>query len=337
MSSELEQIVCSAPGRAGIIGNPTDMYGGAVLSCSVALRAHVTVMPASGWALEAGGQECTIAGRDDLRPQHDQFDVARAVLGYLHLPPPTCRIRYDSEIPMRSGLAGSTALVVALVRAMAAWQGEHPTPYQVAERARYIELNNLKVVCGYQDAYMCTFGGLNYIDFRSKQFYRQAEAELFATVEPLAAYIPHLPFVLAFTGVQHASGAVHRPLRERWLDGEAAVVEGYKHITEIAQLGKKALVLGDWPALGRLMNENHAVQRDLGGSGECNERLIAAALQAGAPGAKLAGAGDGGTIIALWPWPDTTGLEQALRVAGATATYHLHVGAGVTIESEREN
>jgi len=89
----------------------------------------------------------------------------------------------------------------------------------VAERARYIELNNLKVVCGYQDAYMCTFGGLNYIDFRSKQFYRQAEAELFATVEPLATYIPHLPFVLGFTGVPHASGAVHRPLRERWLDG----------------------------------------------------------------------------------------------------------------------
>ena len=40
-----ERIVCSAPGRAGIIGNPTDMYGGAVLSCSVAMRARVTVTP----------------------------------------------------------------------------------------------------------------------------------------------------------------------------------------------------------------------------------------------------------------------------------------------------
>jgi len=337
MSSELGQIVCSAPGRAGIIGNPTDMYGGAVLSCSVALRAHVTVTPAPDWVLETGGQERRIASRDDLRPQRDQFDVARAVLDYLHLPSPACRIRYASEIPMRSGLAGSTALVVALVRAMFAWRGEHPTPYQVAERARYIELNNLKVVCGYQDAYMCTFGGLNYIDFRSKQFYRQAEAELFATVEPLATYIPHLPFVLGFTGVQHVSGAVHRPLRERWLDGETAVVEGYKHITEIAQLGKKALVLGDWPAFGRLMNENHAIQRDLGGSGESNERLIAAALQAGAPGAKLAGAGDGGTIIALWPWPDTARLEDALRAAGAADIYYLQVGAGVTTESERED
>jgi galactokinase/mevalonate kinase-like predicted kinase len=337
MSSELKEIICSAPGRAGIIGNPTDMYGGAVLSCSVPMRARVAVAPAADWVLATGGQECRIAGRDDLRPQRDQFDVARAVLDYLHLPLPACRIRYESEIPMRSGLAGSTALVVALVRAMFACRGEQPTAYQVAERARYIELNYLKVVCGYQDAYMCTFGGLNYIDFRSKQFYRQAEAELFATVEPLATYIPHLPFVLGFTGVQHVSGAVHRPLRERWLDGEAAVVEGYKRITEIAQLGKKALVLADWPALGRLMNENHAIQRDLGGSGESNERLIAAALQAGAPGAKLAGAGDGGTIIALWPWPDPARLEEALRAAGAAATYRLQVGAGVTIESERED
>ncbi len=341
MSSEITQkvpapgIVCSAPGRAGIIGNPTDMYGGAVLSCSVALRAHVTVTPAHHWVLEAGGQECEIAGRDDLRPQRDQFDLARVVLDYLRLPSPAGRIHYDSEIPMRSGLAGSTALLVALVRAMFAWRGEHPTPYQVAERARYIELNNLKVVCGYQDAYMCTFGGLNYIDFRSKQFYLQAEAELFATVEPLAAYIPRLPFILGFTGVQHVSGAVHRPLRERWLDGEPAVVEGYKRMTEIAQLGKKALVLGDWPALGRLMNENHAIQRDLGGSGESNERLIAAALQAGALGAKLAGAGDGGTIIALWPWPDMAKFEEALLAAGAAAIYHPQVVPGVTIESEK--
>ncbi len=87
---------------------------------------------------------------------------------------------------MRSGMAGSTALVVALLQAFLAWQGQSVNRYQLAERARYIELNNLKVVCGYQDACMCTFGGLNYLDFRGKQFYRQAEAELFATIEPLA-------------------------------------------------------------------------------------------------------------------------------------------------------
>jgi galactokinase/mevalonate kinase-like predicted kinase len=334
MSSEQRQLICSAPGRAGIIGNPTDMYGGAVLSCSVGMRARVSITPAPELILETGGEACRIAGRADLHPQGDRFDLARAVLGYLRLPPLACRVEYDSEIPLKSGMAGSTALVVALLNALSVWQGEGSDRYHLAERARYVELNNLKVVCGYQDAYMCTFGGLNYMDFRGKQFYRRAEAELFATVEPLAPYVSELPFVLGFTGVQHASSAVHRPLRERWLDGEVVVVEGYKRITEIARTGKKALILGDWTQLGRLMNENHAIQRDLGGSGESNERLISAALGAGALGAKLAGAGDGGTIIALWPWPDSTRLEEALYEAGVSTIYHPEVGPGVMVEKD---
>jgi len=332
MNSEQHTVACSAPGRAGIIGNPTDMYGGAVISCSVDMRARVTITPATALVLETSGQECSISSREDLRPQDDRFDLARAILDYMRLPPLACRVCYESEIPLRSGMAGSTALVVALLQALLAWQGEHPNLYRLAERARYIELNYLKVVCGYQDAYMCSFGGLNYMDFRGKQFYREAEAELFATVEPLAGYVPQLPFVLAFTGVQHASSAVHKPLRERWLEGEPGVVQGYERITEIARTGKKALVMSDWPLLGRLMNENHAIQRDLGGSGESNERLIAAALEAGALGAKLAGAGDGGTIIALWPQADSTQLEQALRQAGASEIYRPQVRSGATVE-----
>jgi galactokinase/mevalonate kinase-like predicted kinase len=339
MSSEQRRIVCSAPGRAGIIGNPSDMYGGSVISCSVGMRARVTVaaLDQDGTALnvvlQTAGHECRIVRRDDLRPRGDRFDIARAVLDYLHLPPLACQVGYESEIPLRSGLAGSTALVVALLHALLAWQGEANIRHRLAERARYLELNYLKVVCGYQDAYMCTFGGLNYMDFRGKQFYRSAEAELFATVEPLSAYLPSLPFVLGHTGVRHASGVVHKPIRERWLEGEAPVVAGYDRITEIARTGKKALLMGDWPLLGQLMNENHAVQRDLGGSGESNEKLIAAALEAGALGAKLAGAGQGGTIIALWPWPDRQPLEEALRAAGATAIYYPEVAPGTVIES----
>jgi galactokinase/mevalonate kinase-like predicted kinase len=337
MSSKQRQVICSAPGRAGIIGNPTDMYGGSVLSCSVGMRARVTVTPAPELVLETGGQECRIASRDDLRPLGDRFDVARAVLDYMDLAPLSCRVRYESEVPSGSGMSSSTALVVALLQALLAWQGEYPHRYQLAERARYIELNHLEVVCGYQDAYMCTFGGLNYMDFRGKQFYREAEAELFATIEPLGDYVSELPFVLGFTGEQHSSSAVHKPIRERWLEGEAAVVEAYRRITEIARMGKKALLTADWRLLGRLMNENHTIQRVLGGSGESNERLISAALDAGAPGAKLAGAGHGGTIIALWPWPDVAPLEEALHQAGASETYRLEITPGATIEVDGEN
>ncbi len=349
MTSEQRQdpdrtcLVCSAPGRAGIIGNPTDMYGGAVLSCSVPMRARATiteideVRSAPDVVLETGGQQCRITSRRDLHPRRDRFDLARAVLDYLRLPPLACHVQYESEIPLRSGMAGSTALVVALLNALSLWRGERLNLYRLAERARYVELNYLKVVCGYQDAYMCTFGGLSYMDFGGKQFYRQAEAELFATMEPLATHVSELPFLLAYTGVQHASSAVHKPLRERWLEGEPAVVEGYRRLTEIARMGKKALILADWPMLGRLMNENHAIQRDLGGSGESNERLIAAALEAGALGAKLAGAGDGGTVIALWPWPDSNRLEEALLSAGASAIYTPQVVPGVMVEVDRRS
>jgi galactokinase/mevalonate kinase-like predicted kinase len=310
------------------------MYGGSVLSCSMPMRARVVLESAPELVLETQGESVRIRGREDLRPQGDSFDLARAVLDYLRLPPLGCSVRYESEIPLRSGMAGSTALVVALVKALLLWLGHETSAYHLAERARYVELNYLKVVCGYQDAYMCTFGGLTFMDFRGKQFYRQAEAELFATIEPLAAYVPHLPFVLGFTGVQHSSSAVHKPLRERWLEGEPVVVDGYKRITEIARMGKKALLMGDWAQLGRLMNDNHAIQRHLGGSGESNERLIEAALNAGALGAKLAGAGDGGTIVALWPWAETVRLEDALRQAGATSIYRPKVVAGVTLEAD---
>ena len=81
------------------------------------------------------------------------------------------------------------------------------------------------------------------------------------------------------------------------------------------------------------MNENHALQRELGGSGPANERLIAAARRAGAPGAKLAGAGQGGTVVALWPDDDPGPLESALREAGATTLLRPRPCEGVLLET----
>ena len=79
------------------------------------------------------------------------------------------------------------------------------------------------------------------------------------------------------------------------------------------------------------MNENHAIQRNLGGSGAANERLIQAALDNGALGAKLAGAGDGGTIIALHPEPEHLG--NLLSQAGAARILRLRPVAGARLEN----
>ena len=101
---------------------------------------------------------------------------------------------------------------------------------------------------------------------------------------------------------------------------------------EIGHLGKQALLRGDHAKLGSLMNENHALQRDLGGSGESNEALISAALGAGALGAKLAGAGDGGTVVLLWPGADIAPLEGAVREAGASQLWRPRASEGVVVE-----
>ena len=101
--------------------------------------------------------------------------------------------------------------------------------------------------------------------------------------------------------MQHDSGSHHKPLRQRWIEGDPAVVNGYHRLQALAREGKKALLRADWECLGAMMNEQHAIQRELGGSGEANERLIRAALEIGAWGAKLAGAGGGGTIALLHP------------------------------------
>jgi galactokinase/mevalonate kinase-like predicted kinase len=325
----------SAPARANLIGNPSDLYGGTVIGCAVPCRARAAFSEAPGLVVATGEEAIEFTSDADLALRGDVFDIARAALA---AEPDRAslrvRIDFDTEIPFGSGIAGSTALLTAIVRGLAAWRGETPSLYELAERVRRTEREGLGVACGWVDAYLCSFGGLRSVDLRGKQRAFATPGEPFASVEDLAPFVPALPFVLGFTGVAHHSGSVHAPIRARWEQGDPAVVSGYERVAAIAREGKTALLRGEWPRLGALMNENHAIQRDFGGSGEPNEKLIEAALRAGALGAKLAGAGGGGTIVALWTHADPAPIERALRGAGASALYRPAPVAGVTIHPE---
>jgi galactokinase/mevalonate kinase-like predicted kinase len=315
----------SAPGRAGIVGNPSDIYGGSVVSCAVPRRATCRIgglcsedaTDGAAVVVHLGNAVWSARRGETLALRGDSFDLVRSVLGDLGLPVEPCRVTLETTVPFGAGLSGSTALMVALVTALVAWRGEPiPNPYRLAETVRRIEYECLGITCGFQDAYMTVFGGLHYCDFRGKTF--AAAGDHFGTMETLAGGVPSgdpaLPLVIAHTDVTRVSGSVHRPLTQRWLDGEAQVIAAYERVAALARLGKRALLVGDWQTLGALMNENHALQRDLGGSGPENEALIGAALAAGAWGAKLAGAGAGGTIIALHPEPAQ--LVDRLRAQG---------------------
>jgi len=229
-------------------------------------------------------------------------------------------------VPLRARveLAPADATVVATA-------GEEPASlHALAEEAREIERSRLGVTCGYVDQYLCTFGGFRFVEFAGKSPEGSASVEPFASVEAIEA---PLPFVLAFTGKRHSSDSVHRPIRARWLAGEPEVRRAMERAAKLGRLGTRALLRGAFDELGAHMNENHALVRAIGGSGAANERLIAAALAAGALGAKLAGAGDGGTIVALWPEPDAGPLEHALRRAGAAELYRPALEPGVRLEA----
>ncbi|MBM3262278.1 MAG: hypothetical protein FJY97_02475 [candidate division Zixibacteria bacterium] len=323
---------CSAPGRAGIIGNPTDMYGGSVISCSIAQRAVVTFYPCEGLVLETGGERRIVEKPDDLVLQGDYFDIARAVLTGAGASDLKAHLCWTTDIPFRAGLSGSTALIVAMLGAVQTLRNAVRSAYEHAELARMIEYTHLKVFCGYQDAYMCTFGGLNYMDFREKEFHRAFETDPYATIEPLADRLPGLPLLLIITGTQRISGTIHRPIRQRWVEGDTEVVEAYKTVGQLARAGKKALLHGDLKELGRLMNENHRISRSLGGSSPEDDRFVTLALEHGAWGAKLGGSG--GAVIVLHPEPDS--LIAAARTTGAVDILTPSPRTGLEVASVEE-
>ena len=329
-------IQASAPGRCGLVGNPTDMYGGSVLSLSTRERASASLSYDSDqMTITVSGQTQTVRTADDLllRPG-DYSNVARAALTALEIDPANTapfHLLVSTEIPMQAGLAGSTAILACVTGCLLVHLGLRLNPYETAELVRKIEYDVLGIVCGFQDTYMTMFGGLNFMDFRGRNSAETlGTTTSYATIEPLASYVNHLPFVLAHTGVRHHSGSVHTPPRDRWLAGDRAVIDGYAEIACLAPTAKRALLSGDCETLASLMTRNHAIVRDLGGSGEDNERLIAAALDGGALAAKLAGAGGGGTIAALTLDPDRT--IAALQAAGAEAILHPSPMAGLVVE-----
>jgi galactokinase/mevalonate kinase-like predicted kinase len=329
----------TAPGRGGIIGNPSDLYGGTVVACTISERAEASVSHSSLLTFDVYGHFQVLREEADLEylPDLHYLDVAKAVWRYLRKsdlaregridPAATFHVRAGSNIPLQAGCAGSTAILMAILAGVLEHFEVRMGRHALAELARAVERTELGVHCGYQDQYMLAFGGLNCIDLRGKEDHDPQAP--YASVEPLTGEVPELPFVLANTGLQRHSGEYHAAPRQAWEEGDPRRRAGFERVGELGRLGKRALLEQDWERLGALMNENCAIVRDLIGLGEPNEVLIEAALAAGALGAKLSGAGRGGTIIVLHPDPEWMG--EKLLAAGAERLIRLVPGPGLEV------
>jgi mevalonate kinase len=127
------------------------------------------------------------------------------------------------------------------------------------------------------------------------------------------------PFLLAIgdSGIETPTRDVVGDLRRRYEADPDRFVPLFDQVGEIAAHARGAIEGGHTADLGRLMDENHKLLQELGVSSPELDRLVAAARQGGALGAKLSGAGWGGNMIALVTDESRGRVDMALRLAGA--------------------
>lgn len=278
-----------AYGRVGLLGNPSDIYGGKCISFTFDREAEIEINISNELKIEGNG---LIENNLDYNGNHD---LIKATIKRLKLNDKKLEIKYKTNIPFGSGLSGSTAIVIATMNALNKMFNLNFDKYKIAEEALKVETEELGIAAGFQDRYVISFGGLVYMDFTGKEFMR--EDDPYGKVEILD--IKNIPCFLALSGVSKKA-TVHNSLRDRFLSNEIERNKIKTQMDKIAGLaleGKEAILKEDWLKVGELMNNNTRLRNEISPVSEKENLMIKEALDYGALGAKIAGSG--GCIVVL--------------------------------------
>jgi glucuronokinase len=327
--------------RAGLLGNPSDMYGGTVMSFLIrdfSARVRLWASPLLTFRLHPEHDRTEFEDLDGLVSsvkRHGYYGMQRLLFAACrrfadHCAQRRIRLRsanftleYETNIPRQSGLGGSSAMIIAALRGLLKFHRVRTSVVpdrRLAELALSVEAEELGIAAGLQDRVVQSYGGLTYMDFsRGGGRYTRLNSR----------WLPR--FGLAYLAEEHLgtleSGRVHSGVRHRWEEGEAGIRRVMREIARCAQRGRQALRAGDIRALGRLMNRNFDLRRQLYGDealGEHNLTLVEIARSAGLP-AKLPGS-SGAALILLG---DSAEAETALAGAYADRGYrYLPVDVG---------
>jgi D-glycero-alpha-D-manno-heptose-7-phosphate kinase len=367
------------PARINILGNPSDGVEGdhCTISAAIELRAGAHIQACEQTVIEqlrpVSSHDFRVEQSIEFQtpppfPYDGVQDLVKAAINRMYDFSPelrekwgACRPRIGTwtHVPRQSGLGGSTLFVLltlAGLRALYDLDRRTHNDYVLSEMAQRVEARELGITCGFADRYVPLFGGLAYLDYRGKLFHKPIGEEPYVTYEKLDAWVDGLPLVIAHTGVERDSGDVHARMRACYLEEYARHVEGkarnpfmvriMEEIGSTAWRGKIALLESDLERFGRLMSENHHLVNQMmehcgftEGAGWANNLLIDAAMHNGALGAKLTGAGGGGSVFALVRSGDEPRVAdcilQAARQNGldsATVFVMQHTGVGLTVQ-----
>lgn len=304
-------IITRTPYRVSLFGGGSDYkcwyenHGGAVLSSTIDKYCHISLRETpkflgTKYRLFWSHIE-TVNKREDIK-----HPGVRGCLEYLGIDD-GIEVIHAGDLPARSGVGSSSAFTVGMLHALHVLRGEHVGPRQLANEAIRVEQDVLKETVGIQDQIACSVGGFNHITIRPDGGYSVAPV----IVPPEVKTQLESRLMLFFTGLQRnasdiASAQVaNSELKSRELEAIAALVP--KAVSCLAN--------GDVSAFGSLLHETWMLKRELadGVSNPQIDDIYKRAMNTGAKGGKLLGAGSGGFMLFYVPVQSQPAVHEALK------------------------
>jgi D-glycero-alpha-D-manno-heptose-7-phosphate kinase len=311
-------IVTSAPTRIDLAGGTIDIWplylfhsGAQTLNAAISLRASARITTRSDERIVIQSADTTTtveaARWQDLR---DESRLRLLSLLVHFFEGHGITLTTTSESPAGAGIAGSSALNVAVCAALADWRRVHYEP-EALQIAMNVEAQAINVPTGLQDYRPALYGGIAALELEVDGVRRV----------PLDVDLKELQrrLVLCYTGEPRNSGTNNWEITKKHIDGDRHIFDCFERIRDTAALMRDALVKQDWDAVGAAIAEEWQNRKRLapGVTTPAIERLIARAVAAGAVAAKVCGAGGGGCLVCYGPPDRRHEISEALAAGGA--------------------
>lgn len=330
-----------APLRIGLAGGGTDvspfsdLYGGAILNATINLYAYAAITPREDnkiifHAVDRGEryeldavEQLEIDGKLDLQKgvyNRIVKDFAGKAMGF--------ELTTHIDAPSGSGLGTSSTLVVAMIGAFVEWLKLPLGEYDVARLAYSIEREDLKLAGGKQDQYAATFGGVNFMEFHEDN--KVIVNPLRIKEEILQELEFHL--LLYYTKTSRESSDIIKQQKANVKENQETSLKATQSLKEQAFMMKEALLKGDLGKIGEILDFGWQNKKQLakGISNPMIDDLYRAAMNAGASGGKISGAGGGGFMIFYCPGNSRYDVIKALDEKGAQMHRYNFIEKGMT-------
>ncbi|MGE0460927.1 MAG: GHMP kinase [Vicinamibacterales bacterium] len=313
------RITASAPTRIDLAGGTIDIWplylfhpGAQTINAAISLRAHAHIEPREDDRVALvsidTAREVVLQSDDQLR-----MDPTLPLLGRLahHFGAKGITLTTRGESPAGAGIAGSSALNIAVCGALNAWTGRLAPPEVLLEIARDIEAQVINVPTGLQDYRPALYGGVAAVELGPG-----AVTRVGLDVDPQEL---QRRLVLCYTGEPRNSGTNNWEITKRHIDGDSHVFDCFERIRDTAVAMRAALVAGHWDEVARQLAIEWENRKRLapGVTTATIDTLIARATAAGGQAAKVCGAGGGGCLVVMAPPDRASAVREALGAGGA--------------------